>query len=380
MIRPVAVLSLLLVVGCAGDPDASPSREVTSPSATASPSVEPAPTPTPEAVPGETWDRDERGRFGDLDAMLDGAGSSCGVVVSDGVIVHERYTAGAAESTTRPAYSITKSVTALLVAMAIDDGDLTLDTRVAEHVPGWRDTASSQVTVRELMANTSGRAWTWDLDYGQMVREASDKTAFAVGLDQQHPPGEHWEYNNSAVQVLEAVLRSATGREVRDFAAERLFEPLGLQDTSWETDGVGSTTTYSGLASSCRDLARVGLLVARQGQWGDERLVRTETIDELVSPSSRLNAGYGLLWWVNGEGRVQTIDRATGFAADSEPFRGRLGPKVPDDATWAIGFGNQVLAVVPSRDVVAVRMGPLPATPDAFTLDGFTTTVLAGLR
>lgn len=213
-----------------------------------------------------------------------------------------------------------------------------------------------------------------------MVRHAPHKTAFAVGLGQDDPPGEHWEYNNSAVQVLEAVLEDATGRPVRDLATERLLEPLGMAATSWPTDAAGNTTTYSGLESSCQDLARLGLLVARDGLWGEERLVAADTLRELTTSSSELNAGYGLLWWVNDRtGRLQTIERATGWAQDAPPGEGRLAPGAPTGTSWAIGYGQQVVAVVPSRDVVAVRMGPLPATPEALTLDALTAGVLAAL-
>lgn len=236
------------------------------------------------------------------------------------------------------------------------------------------------MTVEQLLAMTSGRRWTYDLDYGDMIRRAADKTAFALGVGQEDEPGASWEYDNIAVQVLEEVLTSATGTQVRDLARTRLFEPIGLRDTTWDTDAAGSTTTYSGIRSSCDDLARLGLLVARRGTWEGRQVVRADLVDRLTgSSSSELNAAYGGLWWVNAEGRVQTIERAAGFGLDRRPYTGRLAPDAPDDARWAIGYGKQVLAVVPSLDVVAVRLGARPGGPDRLGAADLTSRVLDGL-
>lgn len=340
----------------------------------------PTVAPAPLAWPGETWDLVERGSWDDLDAAAAATASTCVAVVQDGELVHRWTAPGASERTSGKVWSVTKSVTALLVVAAVDDGLLALEDRVSEHVPAWAGGPSADVTVAQLLANTSGRRWTYDLDYGQMVRRAADKTAFALGVGQQHEPGTHWEYNNSAVQVLEAVLTSATGDDVAAYAQDRLLGPLGLRDTRWEHDPTGSTTTYSGITASCDDLARLGLLVARDGRWEDEQLLPAELVRQVTGESSSdLNAAYGGLWWVNHEGRVQTIERAAGFGADRAPRQGRLVPDVPADARWALGYGNQVLAVVPSQDLVAVRIGARPGSADAMGLGQVTTLALAGL-
>jgi CubicO group peptidase (beta-lactamase class C family) len=379
--RTVAVAGALVVVAaCTGSPD-EPRAPSSPPATTATPT--PSPTRAPEpVVPGETWSRDEvRGAdFAALDAELAATGSSCVAVVKDGVLVHDAHWGGTDERSTRAAYSITKSMTAVLVGMAAADGDLALDDEVARHVDAWRGGASADVTIRDLLANVSGRRWDHDTDYGAMVRRAADKTAFALGLGQGAEPGTVWAYNNSAVQVLEAVLREATGQDVAELAQERLLAPLGMDDTTWGRDPAGNPTTFSGVESSCHDLARLGLLMMRDGRWAGEQLVPAAFVDEATGRSSSdLNAAYGLLWWVNRPGRVVEVLRAAGFPADKPAYDGRLAPGVPEDAFWAYGYGNEYVAVVPSEGVVAVRLGARPATPDQVTFDGFTRRVLDSL-
>ncbi len=370
MVLGLAATAVLLA--CSAPEDDEP----TAPTATL-PTLDASPSPMPDAVPGEQWTLREDGDFGSLETELAADATSCVAVVRDGELVEDRTWGGEAPV---PVYSITKSITAVLVLIAAEDGDLALDDPVARHVPAWRGTPSRDVTVRDVMANVSGREWTYDLDYGQMVRRAADKTAFAVGLGQDHPPGEHWEYNNSAVQVLSAVLEAATGESPAELAADRLFGPLGMTSTRWPSDPSGRTPTFSGVESTCRDLARFGLLLQREGRWGEDQVLPADVLAEATDASSELNAAYGLLFWTNHEGRLQEVHRAAGFDRDPPPREGRLAPKVPADAFWAFGYGNQYVAVVPSEKVVAVRLGRRPATPDRVTFDSFTAGVLDALR
>ncbi|MET0468422.1 MAG: serine hydrolase domain-containing protein [Aeromicrobium sp.] len=330
--------------------------EASLPTVSASPSPSPAPPPD----------------FTELDRLVDATASTCTLVLRGDQVVHE-YPAGS-RNATRRVYSITKSVVGVLLAVAAADGELDLDDPVARHVPDWPH-ESREVTVRHLMSMTSGRRWSESLDRAMIG--ASDQTTAALAAGQQDEAGSTWRYDNLASQVLSAVLESAVG-DVEAFARDRLFEPLGLAHTTWERDGAGHLKTYAGIVSSCADLARLGVMMRDGGVFDGRRILPADAVSELVATSSEGNAAYGLLWWNNTEGRVVEVRRAAGFDVDREPFRGRLAPAVPADAFWALGWGNQLLAVVPSQDVVAVRLGPKPAGPDDLTFDGFTGAVLAG--
>ena len=366
-----ALLAMTLLAACSSDP-APPALEKTTQAPT------PSPTPT-ITYPGHEWKEARQGDFAKLDAELGAARSTCFAVIKNGKLVHDAYWAGTGERTKRPAYSITKSVTAILVGIAADEGKLALDDKAADYIPEWRGTDAESVTIRDLLSNTSGRHWDYNTDYSQMVRRAPDKTAFAIALSQDSKPGMKWDYNNSAVQTLEAILQKATGEDVAAYAEKRLLDPIGVRDTTWAHDSAGNTTTYSGIDSSCQDLARIGYLMMRKGAWNGTQLVSDAFVAEATKSTSTLNAAYGLLWWVNKPGRIVTIDRAAGFPKDKPPYEGQLAPSVPDDAFWALGYGNEYVAVIPSEGVVAVRMGARPATPDRLTFASFTSGTLDAL-
>lgn len=367
------------VVACSAAP-AGPSAQIVLPES------------THETVPGDDWVRTDAGAAGfDPEALgrveqhLAAEASSCFVVTRDGELVHEAYFDGTDHLTMRPAFSITKSLTSVLVGIAADEGRLSLDDAAATYVPQWRGTPAEDVTIRDLLANTSGRYWDYRTDYEQMAVIAADKTAFSIGLAQDAAPGTVWHYNNAAIQTLEAVLSAATGVSPAEYARTRLLDPLQMNHTSWASDAAGRTMVFSGVSASCLDLARFGVLMLRRGDWAGDRVVSAEFVDEATGrSSSRLNAAYGLLWWVNQPGIVLGALTATGSSSPdtstAPPHEGRLAPNVPADAFWALGLGKQIIAVIPSEGIVAVRMGAMPPGANAASPDRFTSDVLNALE
>ena len=315
-----------------------------------------------------------------LAAQAEAAGSSCLVITRDGQLVAERYWSGTTADTPREAFSVTKSVTSILVGIAQDQGALSVDEPAADHIPPWQGTDASAVTIEDLLSNDSGRHWDFGTDYGGMAINAADKTAFAIGLAQDHAPGEVWAYNNSAIQTLSAVLESATGENPVDFARAQLFEPLGMRHSELTTDTAGNALTYAGLKTTCADLARFGYLALRDGAWDGEQVVPADYVKQATGKSSTpLNAAYGWLWWLNHRGPIGSPRLATTGAADAPIADGQLVPEAPADTFWALGFNNQIVAVIPSEDIVAVRMGPAPPREAPFTQAELTTGVLDAL-
>jgi CubicO group peptidase (beta-lactamase class C family) len=294
--------------------------------------------------------------------------SNCLVVVKDGKIAGEWYFRGTGKSTAQNVFSVSKSITSTLVGIARDEGDLRLEDPASTWIPEWAATASAAVTVRDLLTNASGRQWSAELDYGQLLR-AADRSAFAVGLGQAQPPGTVWAYNNSAIQTLQPVLQHATGEDVDTFAHRRLFKPVGMRHTAMTLDRAGNAQMFSGIHSTCRDLARFGLLMLKRGRWAGQQIVSSGWVDKATGrPSTPLNAAYGYLWWLNREGIVADpfVVMSPQQAADGAPRQGQIVPGSPDEMFWAIGTGNQLVQVDPSTRTVVVRLGttePRPKPP-----------------
>ncbi|MFC7497332.1 MULTISPECIES: serine hydrolase domain-containing protein [unclassified Nocardioides] len=285
--------------------------------------------------------------------------STCLAVVRHGRLVAD-WNWGTPRTVGRQTFSVTKSITSALVGIAVRDGDLRLGDRVARHVPSWRGTDSSRVTVRDLLSNTSGRFWSFESDYVALTA-ARDRTAYAVGLGQQHPRGTVWAYNNAAIQVLDRVLRRATGRPTDKLAADRLFGPLGMTHTTMTRDlGGRSTNVYFGVQSTCLDLARFARLYLQRGVVDGRRLLSRGWVRQSVGRSSSdLNAAYGLLWWVNRRGVLRSATDPVD--ADGRPIETRVGRLVPGargSLFAALGLGGQVAMVDPASRTVVVRMGP----------------------
>jgi CubicO group peptidase (beta-lactamase class C family) len=407
--RPRAVVAGLLVATallgavCGGDDVTTTTTTATAPSTSATASTTPstsgsattstssrpatsaAAAPEPAwRYPGADWERVDPAAAGfDPEALdrlastAEAADSACTVVTRNGAVVDERYWDGATPDTTRQAWSVTKSVTSALVGIAQDHGHLSIADPAAAFIPEWLDTPAAAVSIENLLSNDSGRHWDMTTDYKEMAATAADKTAFAIGLAQDAAPGTVWAYNNSAVQTLSAVLESATGQAVNEYAEEMLFAPIGMDHTSMATDRAGNTTTFAGMESTCLDLARFGYLMLRDGSWNGEQIVSAEYSRTSTRQSSTdLNAAYGYLWWTNQQGPIVSPTIAASATEGPTIANGELLPGAPADIFWAIGFQQQMVAVIPSEGIVAVRMGAKPPDGVAFAQAEFTQAVL----
>jgi CubicO group peptidase (beta-lactamase class C family) len=335
---PALGLALVLVVSaCAGGSESDAGEPGTAPSVATTSSV----TTTVALPPLEESALEELRRLGE------DTGSTCLLVQRNGSVVHESYFEGRTPDDDEEIWSATKSIASTLVGIAQHRGHLHIDEPASTYLTEWQGTASEDVTIRDLLANASGRLYDGAMDYYEMARSAPDKTAFSIALDQQHPPGEVWEYNNSAIQTLEAVLERATGQDVEEFAKKALFEPLGMSSTIVR-DATGNPLTFMGVQASCRDLAQFGQLALQRGEWEGEMLVQDDWFDQATAPATDLNQAYGFLWWLNRPGRVKL------------PVVGEIeGPMwrdAPEDAFAAAGLGGQTIAVYPAQDTVVVRL------------------------
>ena len=272
-----------------------------------------------------------------LHAALDWAGAqeSFGVVVLwRGRLVAERYWQGWNPTTRGPLFSAGKTITSALVTQMVAEGRLSLDASVSSILgAGWsRATAGeASVTVRHLMSMASGL-------------DDSLRTVVA--------PGATFYYNNPAYYQLFAVLEQVSGLSVPNLAAARIFTPIGM------TRALAFANTDTGepgyiFASSARDFARFGLLLQAAGRWnGIAVLTDSAALSQSRRYSGTSNQSYGWLWWLNGGVSHRTPGS---YLLPTNP--GPLIPSAPSDLVAALGLDDKKLYLVPSRELVIVRLG-----------------------
>lgn len=296
-----------------------------------------------------------------LDALAEAAKSAesnCLLVTKNGQLVGEWYFKGTTPTTRQEVFSATKSYSSTLVGIAQGEGKLSINEPASKYIPQWATTASNPVTIRNLLSNDSGRFHDFATDYIKMAAASPDKTQFAIDLDQGREPGTEWVYNNSAIQTLDRVLQAATGQSPADYATEKLLAPIGMRHSAMTKDPAGNTLTFMGLQSTCRDMARFGHLFLSNGSWDGTQVVPADWVREATSPSQKLNEAYGYLWWLNAKGNGMSAQQATtGGSVSTEKTR-QMVPGAPEDAFFALGLGEQVISVLPSEGIVAVRLGP----------------------
>jgi CubicO group peptidase (beta-lactamase class C family) len=263
------------------------------------------------------------------------------LVARGGDLVFERYWNGQDAGTPLHVWSVTKSVTSLAVGVAVADGALRLDQTLGDLIPGRipsdTDPRAATVTVEQLLTMASGWAWDARTDYARL-EEGPDWAAKTLALPVVCEPGACFEYNSGNAHLLSVAVQTATGRPLADLVQERLFDPMGIARPAWRSSPQGETAGGFGLELAPRDLAKVGLLALRRGAWDGRQLVAADWIDAAttarrdgtgaLSGANLGNAAYGYLWWVT--------------EVAGEP------------AFFALGYGEEVVYVVPGRDLVVV--------------------------
>ncbi|MDQ7778947.1 MAG: serine hydrolase [Planctomycetota bacterium] len=274
------------------------------------------------------------------------------VVVRKGKIVAEKYWKGRIETTASDICSAQKSIDAILIGMAIDAGLIKgVEQPAADFLTEWKGTPKEKITVRHLLTMTSGLYSSMKSDLFDALR-AKNQTRYALDLELAHEPGTFWTYNNPAYGLVKTVYERASGKGADDFAREKLFTPLGMGNTriAWHALGERFQLKHHSFECSCKDLARFGLFILRGGKWNGKQLVNTDFLKAATTKSQELNDAYGYLWWLNG-------GQAYKLPYDDQRKKGMLFPSCPVDTISAMGAKDSRLYIVPSLDLVVVRLG-----------------------
>lgn len=252
----------------------------------------------------------------------------------------------------RPVWSASKSILALVTGRAATLGLLDLDDPIGQYIPK-ADPRHRDITVRQLLNQSSGLQF-------RPARELSvplfDQVQLALTAKLVHAPGTYFEYAQAPLSLLGEVIAHATGTTSVNFAQRELMTPLGIDRNHWRvTKDRAGHPYWAGLVSTTpHALARFGHLLLREGQWGDQQLLSADFVRQAHTPAPT-NPGYGFLMWLNP---------ATDTITCRAPVRAILDRPViasaPADTYLFSGFFDQIVAMIPSLDMVVVRTGQLP--------------------
>ncbi|MPZ32190.1 MAG: serine hydrolase [Rhodospirillales bacterium] len=268
------------------------------------------------------------------------------VVVRNGFLIEERYYAGSKASTLRNIASITKSVSSILVGIALEQGKFrSLNQTIAELLPEAAarvpTSAVNGVTLAQILTQTGGFP-----DDRQSDTRGLEPQVLDVPLQPATPPV--WRYSSAAVSLIGPILARAVGRSVEDFARASLFSPLGIgdYDYDWRRDAIGHVRSDSGLRLRARDLARLAWTMVDGGRWRGRQVVPAQWVAE----STRRHIALG--WQV---GPMTNIDYGYLW------FTGMLHGRVVNLA-W--GYGAQFALMVPSLNMVVVTLADAPGAKE----------------
>ena len=249
--------------------------------------------------------------------------------------------------------SVTKSVMSVAFGIAIDAGHISGVEDAAwpwfeDYGADLADPRRAATTLEDFLTMRSGIDWAvpgqtyTDNSHPTVGLEASDAWIdYVVGRPIAADPGTRFDYNDGVSVLLGKIVREATGQRLDEWAEERLFRPIGIDQYYWKITPGGEADSEGGLYLSTHDLARIGYLMLRGGEWDGRQIVSREWVQASTSPvvldvapdNDRPNPGYGYQWWVpvhdNGE---------------TEVFAGN-------------GYGGQFVHIVPRHDLISVFNG-----------------------
>src|SRR5579863_6781830 len=285
------------------------------------------------------------------DDALAGPGMRAIVVVDHGRIVAERYAAGFSATTPLLGWSMTKSVVAGLVGMLVKEGRLALD-----RPAGWpaADGGREHIRIADLLAMSSGlhfnEAYGAVSDVTRMLYLQPDMAGFARAQPLEHPAGEVWSYSSGTANILSRLVQDAAGRLGAEYPAEKLFKPLGMTSATMETDEDGTLVGSSYMYATARDWARYGLFLQQGGVWQGQELLPRGYVAMMASPvaASGGEYGHGLVWLWGSDAVTPGKNPDAAFG-------------IPADTFWMEGHDGQSTAIIPSRDLVVVRLGLTPS-------------------
>lgn len=269
------------------------------------------------------------------------------IVLKDDRIRLEAYGDGVTENTVWTSFSVAKSVTSMLLGVALKEGDVhSLEDSLGKYISELRGRDYGKVTIRQLLTMTSGVSWNEDYadpqsDVAQMYQLPCEESeahilTYMKGLKLEHQPGKVWNYSTGETDLLGILIQKATGKSLAAYLSEKIWKPWGMEHKAyWIADECSNLNLGgSGLSSTLRDYARLGTVMLHQGKRGKKKLLSDEWLEDATSllyPTGKDGGGYGYLWW-----------------------------RYPDGSYSAVGIFGQMIYVNPKKNLVIAQFAAWP--------------------
>lgn len=294
------------------------------------------------------WDES---KIPDLKTFLASSNSRALIVLKDGKIVIEEYSGKQLANTTLNFTassnwywaSAGKTLTSALVGIANGEGKINFDAKSSDYLgTGWTNltaTQESKITIRHQLTMTTG------LDDGVPNPDCTAKLCLTYKAD----PGTRWAYHNAPYTLLDGVIANATGKTLNTYVVEQIQLKIGMDGQYLKT---GDNNIYY---STPRSMARFGLLLLNKGKWEQTQIIPDSYYTQMTTSSQDINVSYAYLTWLNGKTSYR-------IPTSQVLFPGALSPNAPADMVAAMGKNGQIVNIVPSKNIVVVRMGDDPGT------------------
>ena len=283
------------------------------------------------------------------------------LVIYKDKIIAEKYDTGFNKESKILGWSMTKSITATVFGILQHQGKYTINTPAP--IPEWKNDDRKIITTSDLLHMNSGLAWEEDYtaisDATKMLFLSRNMGRIQLEKKVAYKPNTHWNYSSGTTNLLSYILRNQfkTHQEYLDFWYSALIDKIGMNSMVVETDMAGNFIGSSYAWATSRDWGKFGLLYLHEGYWNGDQLFDKSWAKYVATPTNGSNGDYGAHFWLNAGGRY---------------------PDAPRDLYSANGFQGQKVFIIPSQDLVIVRMG---LTEDAkFDVNGMLKGILGSFK
>lgn len=262
------------------------------------------------------------------------------VILYKGKVVGEKYGEGFDENSVQLGWSMSKSIMSTLAGILVQQGKINLED--AAPISEWKGDERQKITWNHVLQMTTGLKW--EEDYGsisdvtKMLYTDNDMYNFAINHELEFQPGEAFKYSSGTSNILSGMIKTVLGdeQEYLNFPYKELFNKLGMSSMLLETDASGTYVGSSYSWATARDWAKYGQLYLNNGLWNGEQIFPKDWPKYTSTPSTASEGTYGAQFWLQNENEF---------------------PDVPKDMYFADGFQGQRVFIIPSKELVVVRLG-----------------------